>query len=144
VYYDCLFTLLNKYHGEKRRKLDKPIATHSVRYGYYQPKPKMVKHNFRTIIFMWSMRRLNMHLGRPNLFSFGFGGSGVFAFPISSHYIPLKFAMCSCRCSLIAPHFIPYVLPKVELLYKVINYKAGLKGNTSILLCPMFPKKCDG
>jgi hypothetical protein len=74
------------------------------------------------------MRRLNMHLGRPNLLSFGFEGRGVFAFPISSHYISIKFPMCCCWCTLIGPHFIPYVLPKVELLYKVINYKGGVKG----------------
>ncbi len=63
-----------------------------------------------------------------------FGGKGVFVFLICFHYVPIKFPMCSYRCSLIAPHFIPYVLPKVGLLYEVINYKGGLKGNTSMLL----------
>jgi hypothetical protein len=41
--------------------------------------------------------------------------------------------MCSPRCSQIAPHNIPHILPKVELPYIYI-YKDGPMGHSSMLL----------
>jgi hypothetical protein len=63
----CFYT-----HEKATRYLS--ISTHARR-----PKLKIVTNCFRTIIFMWPMRRLNMHLGGHNFCLLGFGrvGKGV-------------------------------------------------------------------
>ncbi len=53
------------------------MGTQVVKQGY-QPKSKMTTNNYiRTVIFMWSMRRLNMHQARLNFFSYFLLGRGL-------------------------------------------------------------------
>jgi len=78
----------------------------------------MVTNSFRNKKFHAPYETVQHALGRAQFFSFWEGewrgeegvSNGIFAFCISSHYVPIEFP--------IPPHsFIPYALAKVELSY---------------------------
>ncbi len=100
----CFFILM------KRQTRYLSIGTRACR-----PKLKMVTNCFRTIIFMWPMRRLNMHLGGAQFLSFRFwkGGERSFVFSVPNVF-PSSFQKVFPKY----PHtFMPYTMAKVELSY---------------------------
>ncbi len=87
--YSMLQKMILFYTHEKNSIRYLSISTHAGR-----PKLKMVTNCFRSIIFMWPMRSLHMHLGGHNFCLLGFGrvGKGVlFFFFFCSQCVPIKF-----------------------------------------------------
>jgi hypothetical protein len=132
--YSMLQKMILFYTHEKNSIRYLSISTHAGR-----PKLKMVTNCFRTIIFMWPMRRLNMHLGGHNFCLLGFGrvGKGVlfFLFPMCSHQV-------SKGVPKIPPHFYPIYYGKSwAFIYKTI--KVGWREPHTCFYfgqCPMFQK----
>jgi hypothetical protein len=131
----CYKKMILLYTHEKATRY-LSISTHAG-----MPKLKMVTNCFRTIIFMWPMRRLDMHLGRHNFCLLGFGrvGKGVCFFSV-----PNVFPSSFQRCSQNTPTLLSHILWQ-KLNFHIYNYKCGLKGNHIYFgQCPMFQKIGDG
>jgi hypothetical protein len=78
------------------------ILSHDLKWMYtilylylLMPRPKRVTNSFWIIIFMWSMRRLDMYAQESPFFFFWVGGEGrrggfviPNVFPFYSHWVP--------------------------------------------------------
>jgi hypothetical protein len=83
---------------------------YTILYLYLpMPEPKRVTNSFWIIIFMWSMRRLDMHAQESPIFFFWVGGEGrALLSPMCFLSIPIEFPRGSLQVSnifAIAPHF---------------------------------------
>jgi hypothetical protein len=85
---------------------------YTILYLYLlMPKPKRVTNSFWIIIFMWSMKRLDMYAQESPIFFFWVGGEGrrgALLSPMCFLSIPIEFSRGSLQISdifAIAPHF---------------------------------------